>query len=540
MSRPRPTVLERLRQLNNAELFLLCQDYRIMVGRITFTNRRHVERLLTVAVIGDRARARVHEQLARERGEGYSRTQDAREVPTRHSTAPRKRRSTYQRESGRNASTMTTPSVHLLSSEHRTYWPSVLPPSMRNARNPPLWRQRVPQQQQQQGSSIIERALDSVRRSNLFGFRVPFSLWRYASRGLGCRGRRTPTRFRGGQGEEIIDLGEEHVKEDVQYELREENRYSEASQELFDERYVERQEERQEDRYEDQFETEDQVQYENEAQYRENENEDLEDMPYPGEPSNYGATRFYSREGHGEISQGDQSEAQRQLEWQLNSTYGEGHIQDPFNSPHPYDFQELAQLNLMDRLDRIDQLNVPNDPPLALRDSPQIATENESDSSVYFSISNSSTSFYDTNEPPVHLVRAQAVKKRFDWFGWMKIAPRTKSQSERIAKRDQTREQNLEHERELCTIDYLSEIDSRALQDQPLLELMSRHELRHSSEEDDSSIGSCGDLQPGLLRRTFELLFCDRRGAVNIKKLRCSLFCCCVSIVVYVSFKMMH
>ncbi|BFF93682.1 uncharacterized protein DMAD_11488 [Drosophila madeirensis] len=535
MSRPRPTVLERLRQLNNAELFLLCQDYRIMVGRITFTNRRHVERLLTVAVIGDRARARVHDQLARERGEGYSRNQDAREVPTRHSTAPRKRRRTYQRESGRNASTMTTPSVHLLSSERRTYWPSVLPPTMRHARDPPLWRQRVPQQQ---GSSIIERALDSVRRANFFGFRVPFSLWRYASRGLGYRGRRTPARFRGGQGEEMIDLGEEQVEEEVHYEWGEENRYSEGSQELFEERYVERQE----DRHEDQFETEDQLQYENEGLYREyeNENEDLNDMPYSGEPSDYGATRFCSREDHEEISLGDQSEAQRQLEWQLNSTYGEGRTQDPFNSPHPYDFQELAQLNLLDRLDRIDQLPEPNDPPLALRDSPQIDTENESDSSVYFSFSNSSTSFHDTNEPPVHLVRAQAVKKRFDWFGWMKIAPRAKSQSERIAKRDQTREQNLEHERELCTIDYLSEIDSKALQDKSLLELMSRHELRHSSEEDDSSIGSCGDLQPGLLRRTFELLFCDRRGAVDIKKLRCSLFCCCISIVAYVSFKMMH
>ncbi|XP_017155394.1 uncharacterized protein LOC108164263 [Drosophila miranda] len=523
MPKGRQTVLQQLQQLKNEELLQLCWEYGLVVAQVSFINRRHVERRLTVAVIGDRARARVREQIAREREEQYSQNPSGRSSVYREMQAWRPSPPRWIR-----SSTMTTPSVRLLR-------PSAIPVPPRRSGAPPLFRRRF---QRQQGPSILDRALSSVQEANFFGYQVPSLLWRYASRGLGYTPPR-PARFRGGQGEETVDLSQE---QENQYQLEVEHRYSEESQDQYESQYQILYEER----YEDDDQMQSRNQYEedqqNEEQYHEygNQNEFEDEMPYTGEPSSYGATRYYSHENHETVSMAEQSEDQRLLELQLHCTYGEDRPQVSLNSPLPYNFQELAQLNLMDRQDRQDRIDHQDPmPQTALRNNQQ--PDAESDPGEYLSCISSTSSFHDAIAQPVGIVRALPMKKRFDWFGWMKtiMAPRPKGQNERIAKRDQTREYNLESERELVTIDYLKDVDSKAELETPLLELMSRHELRHSSEEDEDSIGSSTDLQPGFFRQIFELLFCDPQGSLDIKKVNRSLFCCGASLFLYVSFKLM-
>ncbi|EDW37229.1 GL26140 [Drosophila persimilis] len=525
MPQGRPTVLQQLQQLKNEELLQLCREYGLVVAQVSFINRRHVERRLTVAVIGDRARARVREQIAREREEQYSQNPSGRSSVYREMQAWRPSSPRWIR-----SSTFTSPSVRLLR-------PSAVPVSPRRSGATPLFRRRF---QRQPGPSILDRALSSVQEANFFGYQVPSLLWRYASRGLGYRPLR-PARFRGGQGEETVDLSQEQEQEQEV-----ESRYSEESQDQYEAQYQEDDQMLYEERYEDDDQMQSRNQYEedqqNEEQYHEygNQNEFEDEMPYTGEPSSYGATGYYSHDNHETVSMAEQSEDQRLLELQLHSTYGEDRPQVSLNSPLPYNFQELAQLNLIDHQDRID----PQDPmlPTALRINQQ--PDAESDPGEYLSCISSTSSFHDAIDQPVGIVRALPMKKRFDWFGWMKtiMAPRPKGQNERIAKSDQTREYNLDSERELVTIDYLKDVDSKAELEleTPLLELMSRHELRQSSEEDEDSIGSPTDLQPGFFRQIFELLFCDPQGSLDIKKVSRSLFCCGASLFLYVSFKLMH
>ncbi|EDX04344.1 GD23597 [Drosophila simulans] len=122
------------------------------------------------------------------------------------------------------------------------------------------------------------------------------------------------------------------------------------------------------------------------------------------------------------------------------------------------------------------------------------------------------------------------------WWQW-----RAKAGDERIPEAERTTEQDLLQERELKTINYLSEAPSRA--DDGMLELMGRVELRDDSEEEvleDAQIARGSRSWVGFCRHIFHLLCCDRQGKLDPEKLRCSFFCCCMAFGVYMGIKMMR
>ncbi|XP_033161196.1 uncharacterized protein LOC117141695 [Drosophila mauritiana] len=144
---------------------------------------------------------------------------------------------------------------------------------------------------------------------------------------------------------------------------------------------------------------------------------------------------------------------------------------------------------------------------------------------------------FESQVPMARTAPSVDSKPRFSWW-WQW---RAKAGDERIPEAERTTEQDLLQERELKTINYLSEAPSRA--DDGMLELMGRVELRDDSEEEvleDTQIARGSRSWVGFCRHLFHLLCCDRQGKLDPEKLRCSFFCCCMAFGVYMGFKMMR
>ncbi|XP_016979533.1 uncharacterized protein LOC108044884 [Drosophila rhopaloa] len=141
-----------------------------------------------------------------------------------------------------------------------------------------------------------------------------------------------------------------------------------------------------------------------------------------------------------------------------------------------------------------------------------------------------------TNPEPMERKEKSVDKEPLFRWWWLR---RASAGDERIPEEERTTEQDLMQERELKTINYLSEAHSRV--DDGMLELMGRVELRDDSDEEGAVEGgprsrSCA----GFCRHIFHLLCCDRHGKLDADKLRCSFFCCCMAFGIYVAFKMMR
>ncbi|EDV58349.2 uncharacterized protein LOC6542754 [Drosophila erecta] len=145
---------------------------------------------------------------------------------------------------------------------------------------------------------------------------------------------------------------------------------------------------------------------------------------------------------------------------------------------------------------------------------------------------------FDSQVPMARTAPSVDSKPRFSWW-WQW---RARAGDERIPEAERTTEQNLLQERELKTINYLSEAPARL--DDGVVELMGRVELRDDSEEEvllegtQRAPGSRSWM--GFCRHIFHLLCCDRQGKLDPEKLRCSFFCCCMAAGVYMSFKMLR
>ncbi|XP_017055887.2 uncharacterized protein LOC108097861 [Drosophila ficusphila] len=128
-------------------------------------------------------------------------------------------------------------------------------------------------------------------------------------------------------------------------------------------------------------------------------------------------------------------------------------------------------------------------------------------------------------------------KRRFRWW-WQR---REEAGDERIPEGERTTEQDLLQERELKTINYLSEVPTRV--DDGVLELMGRVDLRDDSDEE--ALEQLEEIRQRprsfaqFCRHIFHLLWCDPHGKLDAEKLRCSFFCCCMAFGVYVGFKLM-
>ncbi|XP_016961729.1 uncharacterized protein LOC108032420 [Drosophila biarmipes] len=190
--------------------------------------------------------------------------------------------------------------------------------------------------------------------------------------------------------------------------------------------------------------------------------------------------------------------------------------QDPYVHPFPYDFRELQR-----QVDGAD-------------------AESRSELCEYLSFISLSSVYHEFTKQ-VPMARTQPTidaKPRFRWW-WPR---RATAGDERIPEAERTTEQDLQQERELKTINYLSDASARL--DDGMLELMGRVELRDDSEEEGVAEEQQGSRShrssAGFLRHIFRLLCCDRQGKLDAEKLRCTFLCCCMAFGVYVTFKMLR
>ncbi|KAH8368922.1 hypothetical protein KR200_004110 [Drosophila serrata] len=70
--RPQRPIHEEVHKLSDAQLSMMCHNYRIFPGAITFRNRRQAERQLHIALIEERARHRARQQFAEELRQEHS------------------------------------------------------------------------------------------------------------------------------------------------------------------------------------------------------------------------------------------------------------------------------------------------------------------------------------------------------------------------------------------------------------------------------------------------------------------------------------
>ncbi|XP_043661815.1 uncharacterized protein LOC122625848 [Drosophila teissieri] len=145
---------------------------------------------------------------------------------------------------------------------------------------------------------------------------------------------------------------------------------------------------------------------------------------------------------------------------------------------------------------------------------------------------------FDSQVPMARTAPSVDSKPRFSWW-WQW---RARAGDERIPEAERTTEQDLLQERELKTINYLSEAPARL--DDGVVELMGRVELRDDSEEEvvmrDTRIARESRSWMGFCRHIFHRLWCDRHGKLDPEKLRCSFVCCCMAFSVYMAFKMLR
>ncbi|XP_016928397.3 uncharacterized protein [Drosophila suzukii] len=190
--------------------------------------------------------------------------------------------------------------------------------------------------------------------------------------------------------------------------------------------------------------------------------------------------------------------------------------QDPYVLPIPYNFRELQR-----SVDGAD-------------------AESHSELCDYLSFISMSSVYHEftSQVPMIKTQPAVDSKPRFRW--WWPL--RATAGDERIPEAERTTEQDLLQERELKTINYLSDASARV--DDGMLELMGRVELRDDSDEEgvveDQQGSQRSRSSAGFLRHIFRLLCCDRQGKLDAEKLRCTFFCCCMAFGVYVAFKMLR
>ncbi|KAH8352538.1 hypothetical protein KR084_004813 [Drosophila pseudotakahashii] len=191
--------------------------------------------------------------------------------------------------------------------------------------------------------------------------------------------------------------------------------------------------------------------------------------------------------------------------------------QDAYVYPFPYDFRELRRL-----VDAAD-------------------AESQNELCDYKSFISLSSVYHEfaSQVPMARTAPSVDSKPRFRWW-WQR---RAEAGDERIPEAEQTTEQDLLQECELKTINYLSEAPARV--DDGMLELMGRVELRDDSDGEEVTVennrgGRRLRSYGGFFRHIFHLLCCDRQGKLDAEKLRCSFFCCCMAVGVYVGFKMLR
>nr|XP_017006265.2 LOW QUALITY PROTEIN: uncharacterized protein LOC108063628 [Drosophila takahashii] len=194
----------------------------------------------------------------------------------------------------------------------------------------------------------------------------------------------------------------------------------------------------------------------------------------------------------------------------------EARSQDAYVYPFPYDFRELRRL-----VDGAD-------------------AESHNELCDYKSFISLSTVYHEfaSQVPMARTAPSVDSKPRFRWW-WQR---RAEAGDERIPEAERTTEQDLMQECELKTINYLSEAPAQL--DDGMLELMGRVELRDDSDEEvvveNNRSGRRLRSYGGFFRHIFHLLCCDRHGKLDAEKLRCSFFCCCMAVGVYVGIKMLR
>ncbi|XP_068140800.1 uncharacterized protein [Drosophila tropicalis] len=191
MSTSALTILGQLQQLTDAQLYVMCRNYRITPIFVTGRNRRHLERRLHVAIIEENAQQRALDYIAKQKDQDYQNDLYARNMgsdilPARprvnsRSASP----GLYEIRRSQNAGTMTTPSVHNIV-HNRTLWPSPLPHNIGRTYK----RRRTSQE-----SSILSSALAKAPALLLYlAKEVPLMIWK------GLEERLAPfQRFRGGE-----------------------------------------------------------------------------------------------------------------------------------------------------------------------------------------------------------------------------------------------------------------------------------------------------------------------------------------------------
>ncbi|KRF98813.1 uncharacterized protein Dwil_GK27580 [Drosophila willistoni] len=198
MSNSGLTTLAQLQQLNDAQLSVMCRNYRITPTFMTGRNRRHLERRLHVAIIEESAQQRALDYIAKEKDKDYqndlyARSMGSEILPARprvntRSPSP----GLYEISRSQNAGTMTTPSVHNIGG-NRTLWPSPLPHNIGRTYK----RQRVTQE-----PSILSSALAKAPGLLLnLAKEVPLRIWK------GLEGQLAPfQRFRGGEQQSVQNI----------------------------------------------------------------------------------------------------------------------------------------------------------------------------------------------------------------------------------------------------------------------------------------------------------------------------------------------
>jgi len=436
-TRDRP-IYQDIQRLTDAQLSTMCKSHGLILGPITFQNRRMAERKLHIAMITERAKYRAHQQFALECN---MKTQ----VPP------------AQQNYGL---VDVLPQNYYQPMPPQTYWPS--PGTNLRSPPPPSWniqnrrertdpvlepRQYVSWRQQNRNQKNSENS-----GNNFLGFKMPFSLG--AARDLRSMITSSIKRFQGGEAENApVSF------QDGPVQKRGEKKTTEKHEEYYQE-----------------YSDEDSV----------------------GKPS--------TSDHEPDTLSGTSEDEGQEIERKDLTT------QDSY--PYPFSFRELKrQINGAESRHE-------------LRDYKSFISL----SSVYHE--------FERQVPMARTAPSVDSKPRFSWW-WQW---RAKAGDERIPEAERTTEQDLLQERELKTINYLSEAPSRA--DDGILELMGRVELRDDSEEEvvleDTQIARGSRSWVGFCRHIFHLLCCDHHGKLDPEKLRCSFFCCCMAFGVYMGFKMMR
>ncbi|XP_017120672.1 uncharacterized protein LOC108141700 [Drosophila elegans] len=320
---------------------------------------------------------------------------------------------------------------------------------------------------------------------NILGFEMPFSMEDFKS-----RISNTIKRFQGGGEEEAeIRLQNRCADPDREKDQKYENRFQKKCHDKHPDNYHYAYQESYRNAYQKDFQRDD------EEQFDEDDGEEASDRFFQKDPDH----TYAERDTLSDVSD------------------DEGHQQDKENqdsrkSPFPFEIRKLqGRFNGADG-------------------------ESQSELGGFMSFHSLASVYHEfTNQVP--MARTQPRPRRWWWLG------REAAGDERIPEAERTTEQDLVQERELKTINYLSEAPSRV--DDGMLELMGRVELRDDSDEEEGTVeqgqsGPSSRSYSGFCRHIFHLLCCDRHGKLDAEKLRCNFFCCCMAFAIYMGFKLMR